>query len=693
MLAALLVEGNGEWLASTSIKHIAVGGEPLDPTAISQCRRWLPHVQVMSGYGPTEATVRSAYFNIPLDYDCQNRSKIPLGRALPNTSLHVVDTDMKLVPPGVRGEIVIAGVQLARGYLNQPELTAERFAKSPPELSHCGARIYHTGDHGYWTEDGLLMFLGRKDGQLKLRGQRLEAEEVEGALNQHPSVHSSAVVVCKDNGNEQLIAYYTKPKADTSTRDADVLALWTERYDKDYDYGKVEKELSGEDVVHWISMLTGERVPPEEMREWLEDTIQQIAPFASDDVLEVGVGTGQIALGIINRVKSFFGTDISSTVLDYLGSHAERNGLSNKLTLAKGAAHELHTLPKTSFSLVIINSVVQYFPSVEYLTNVLGQILEFMPRAGRIFLGDIRSYSLIPYHNLERALATVEPSAPASDIAATLDAYKHGQSELLVSPGFFFGLQQWFPSITHVEIKPKLMRARNEFSRYRYSVVLHIHDKPNLVAPSERHDLGVDGSIDDLKDLLLRTNSTAVEVTRIPIPDLDIVASALAKVERATLFGSTASSIQDQLKGNSAWTVSTPAILGDMAKDLHWSVTMDYSYQSSDANYLRAVFVKDELNTPFVADFAVPKFIGPLYSTVRVATVEKEDIQDSLKEHLCRTLPEFMIPSRIVLLEELPLNASSKLNRSLMASPNFLDRVLASGARRSHTAPMYVVQL
>src|ERR1700754_4422206 len=112
----------------------------------------------MSSYGPTEATVRSAHFNIPLDYDCQNQSKIPLGRALPNTSLHVVDAELKQVPPGVRGEIVIAGIQLARGYVNQLEFTAQRFAKSPPELSRYGPHIYRTGDHGYWTEDGLLMF-------------------------------------------------------------------------------------------------------------------------------------------------------------------------------------------------------------------------------------------------------------------------------------------------------------------------------------------------------------------------------------------------------------------------------------------------------------------------------------------------------------------------------------------------------
>src|ERR1700754_3532715 len=105
----------------------------------------------MSSYGPTEATVRSAHFNIPLDYDCQNQSKIPLGRALPNTSLHLVDTEMKQVPPGVRGEIVTVGVHLARGYLNQTELTTNRFAKPPPELSRYGPRMYHTGDYGYWT--------------------------------------------------------------------------------------------------------------------------------------------------------------------------------------------------------------------------------------------------------------------------------------------------------------------------------------------------------------------------------------------------------------------------------------------------------------------------------------------------------------------------------------------------------------
>src|ERR1700754_333497 len=97
--------------------------------------------------------------------------------------------------------------------------------------------------------------------------------------------------------------------------------------------------------------------------------------------------------------------------------------------------------------------------------------------------------------------------ASTSDIAVTLNAYKHGQTELLVSPGFFFGLQRRVPSITHVEIKPKLMWVRNEFSRYRYSVILHVHDKPNIISPNESFDLGADGSMDDIRDLLLRTNN------------------------------------------------------------------------------------------------------------------------------------------------------------------------------------------
>ncbi|MFD0891892.1 AMP-binding protein, partial [Streptosporangium algeriense] len=156
--------------------------------------RETPGVLAHNYYGPTEDTVDT------LGADLAESPTPVVGRPIANTRVYVLDHRLRPVPPGVPGELYIAGAGLARGYLNRPGLTAERFVADPLRY---GDRMYRTGDLARWRPDGTLEFLGRTDDQVKVRGYRIELGEVEAALTAQPGVSRAAVIVRDD----RLVAY------------------------------------------------------------------------------------------------------------------------------------------------------------------------------------------------------------------------------------------------------------------------------------------------------------------------------------------------------------------------------------------------------------------------------------------------------------------------------------------------------
>jgi acyl-coenzyme A synthetase/AMP-(fatty) acid ligase len=177
-----------------------MGGEAFSGELVN---RWNdPPRRFVNGYGPTEAAVGCIF------YECEHRpwsTPPPIGRPMPGRTAYVLDANDQLCPVGVPGAIVVGGRGIARGYLNNAELTRERFDDDP---YRSGGTMYRTGDLGVWTEDGQIQFLGRIDAQVKLNGLRIELEEIESALAAVPGVAAAAVAVgVSDRGSKHLVAY------------------------------------------------------------------------------------------------------------------------------------------------------------------------------------------------------------------------------------------------------------------------------------------------------------------------------------------------------------------------------------------------------------------------------------------------------------------------------------------------------
>ncbi|MER5466957.1 amino acid adenylation domain-containing protein, partial [Streptomyces sp. NPDC002668] len=203
-LFQIMAEDEPESLAG--VRTVMTGGDVVSVEAVRRIHAHCPNTTVLNGYGPTEATVLAAAHTVrrPFDYP----GALPIGTALDNTRLYVLDSHMHLVPPMTPGELYLAGAGLAAGYLNRAALTAERFTADP--YGSPGSRMYRTGDLARWNQHGELEFLGRADQQIKLRGFRIEPGEIETVLSRHASVAQAAVVLGEITpGDKSLIAYVT----------------------------------------------------------------------------------------------------------------------------------------------------------------------------------------------------------------------------------------------------------------------------------------------------------------------------------------------------------------------------------------------------------------------------------------------------------------------------------------------------
>ncbi|MGH9667208.1 MAG: phosphopantetheine-binding protein, partial [Bryobacteraceae bacterium] len=176
-----------------------------DNAKVDDARSFARSVDYYNSYGPTEAAVCVTHYRV--DADVPYAARIPLGKAIDNIAIYLLDEKLKLVPDGCIGEICISGAGLARGYLNRPDLTEAAFVPNP----FCeGERLYRTGDLGVWLPGGELELIGRKDTQVKIRGYRVELGEIEAVLAQHPRVREAvAAALESQSGEKRLAAYVT----------------------------------------------------------------------------------------------------------------------------------------------------------------------------------------------------------------------------------------------------------------------------------------------------------------------------------------------------------------------------------------------------------------------------------------------------------------------------------------------------
>jgi amino acid adenylation domain-containing protein len=202
------------------VRQLLAGGDVLSPSHCQTVLDELPHCVLINGYGPTETTTFAACHR--MNHGDRIEGTVPIGRPIANSELFILDRERQIVPIGVAGELYIGGEGVAQGYLNDTQLTDERFIAHPFAPNNSKRRLYKTGDRARYRADGTVEFLGREDHQIKIRGFRVELGDIESTLRQHPLVSEACVLLRDETGEKQIIGYVTMPNGPSTTAAAQV---------------------------------------------------------------------------------------------------------------------------------------------------------------------------------------------------------------------------------------------------------------------------------------------------------------------------------------------------------------------------------------------------------------------------------------------------------------------------------------
>ncbi|WP_293072699.1 amino acid adenylation domain-containing protein, partial [Moorena sp. SIO4A5] len=235
-------------------------------------------------------------------------------------------------------------------------------------------------------------------------------------------------------------------------------------------------------IAGWRSSYDNQPIPVEQMRIWAGDIVTQVLAQKPESVWEIGCGTGMLLFQIAPQTQNYYGTDISNVSLEYIKQQIEQEpDKYGDVSLAQKRADNMADIADNSFDVVLLSSIVQYFPSVEYLLQVIEESIRVVKPGGMIVLGDIRSFPLMRAFHSSVQLYQATPSLSRQQLLEKIDRQMEEEKELLVSPELFVALKEKHPEITHVQIRLQRGTEHNELNKYRYSVLLHIEAQPGKV--------------------------------------------------------------------------------------------------------------------------------------------------------------------------------------------------------------------
>lgn len=650
------------WQGKKNLK-VLCGGESLSRELADRLLEKIGFLWNM--YGPTEATVWATLYQIKPGED-----KICIGKPIANTQIYLLDPQLQLVSVGTPGELHIGGIGLARGYLNQPKLTQEKFIFNPLNEAEEPSRLYKTGDLARYLPDGNIEFLGRLDHQVKVRGFRIELGEIESVLSQHPNVEQTVVTVREDVPNDKRLVAYIVPGSSEEIPETITEAAkkqhWQKIWDEAYNQ-PVEEQDPTFHIGGWNDSYTGKSLPAAPVQEWVERTVERILSKQPKRVLEIGCGTGLLLFRIAPHCTHYCGTDISAEAVRHIQQQVEESSLSRSVTLHQTAADVLEGVGSEPFDKIVINSVIQYFPSIDYLVRVLESAVKLVRDGGCIFVGDVLSLPLLEAFHTSVALYQAPASLSTAELRQRITKRLRSENKLIVDPAFFLALQDYLPEIGHVDIQLKRGRYRNELTCFRYDVCLYV-GTPVEEAECPSLDWGNDKlSVNAVRSLLAETQLEMLRITNIPNARIFADVKAIAYLKNPNppeTVGELRQCLQQAIG-------IEPEDWWELELELPYEIAIVWSGDGANGCY-DAIFRRHSDRRRLVGYPLKRPEMKPwgAYANHPHPEQESDRLVPHLYAFLKERLPDYMIPTAFVQIDRLPLTPNGKVDRKSLPAPN-----------------------
>jgi amino acid adenylation domain-containing protein len=661
--------------------------------------------RLINAYGVTEATIDSCYFEATTA-DLSDGSLVPIGRPFVNTQIYLLDRDLQPVPIGVPGELHIGGKGVTRGYLNRRELTDEKFI--PNRFGQ--GKLYKTGDLARYLEDGNIEFLGRIDDQVKIRGFRIELGEIEATINSYPAIRESAVLMRE---NRSLVAYLVPSSQDRTETEG---ALETEQLnqwqivhnDEVFNETQLEWEASF-NISGWNSSYNEQPIPAKEMREWVDATVDRILALNPQRVLEIGCGTGLLLFRIAPHTSQYWGTDFSSTALDYVTKVLQMPEYQlPQVKLWQKLADDFDWIESDfrrdrfadrQFDTIILNSVIQYFPNIDYLLRVIEGAVKVLAPGGQIFIGDVRNLSLLEAFHTSVLLFQSPDSLSTAELRSQLQKRLASEQELAIDPAFFVALTQKYPQISHVQIQLKRGQYCNELNKFRYDVILRRQEaeegrrqkaegrrqegfKENVLESSQWLNWKEQGlTLDRLRQLLESSQPDRLNLQNVPNARLseEIATQELLATEAVP---QTVGELRSALGAITERDFVDPEDLWQLAEELDYAIA--WSSANSDGSF-KVILQQSTTTIPLPVPLSSSHRPWNTYANNPLQGKMGRYLVPQLREYLQAKLPDYMVPSAFVVLNALPLTPNGKLDRKALPAPDAIAFGAAPSAIASQT--------
>lgn len=487
---------------------------------------------------------------------------------------------------------------------------------------------------------------------------------IENVLHMHPGVREAALV---DDGSGGFVAFvvpddsYMDEALGRGTAGSTVLGKWQ----KTFDLSQLNKEAGaapvGFNTIGWNSSYTRSAIPLGDMREWVENTVGDILQLRPRVVCEVGCGTGMLLMQVAPCCDRYVAVDFSPVVLDRLRAQLRTvPAIAERVEVLERKAGDLEGLDENSFDTVVVNSVVQFFPNVAYLTKVLESAISAVKPGGHVFIGDVRSLPLLQAFGTSVELFQAADELSVGELRDRIRRRVDREPELVLSPAYFLSLKHKFPKISRVDIRPLRGHADNEMTRFRYSAILHIDHDDSAHIDGEFLDWTErKWGLDEIRSMLKQHPNQRIGLKGIRNARLEEDLAAMAILDGADA-ADTAGKLRQRLEQGADEGIHPQALLDLEAESLGFKVFLSLAASRSDGSYDACLIPAKEqkgttspaINWPEPAASAFAHF-----ANVPGQARMRSELTDQLMAHCNQYLPQDSVPRKIILVDMLERNA------------------------------------